>query len=170
MLLNWNDFNLALRQIALIDLSIAKAAAERDDAILTATTTYNSTTAPLLAKREALAEQMELFYRAHRKEVEAEGKRSIELDFGRAGMRKGNPKLCCLKGWNWERVLQAIKNRFAKKPDRLEQFVITKESVNKDAVKSAGLSEDELAQLGLKVRQKDEFYFETFPEAVQEAA
>jgi phage host-nuclease inhibitor protein Gam len=171
MLRNWKDFNLMLREIALIDVGVSAAAAERNEAMITAETTYNTATAPLLAKRAALGDELERFYRAHRKEVETDGKRSIELDFGRAGMRKGNPTLSCLKGWKWDRVLDVIKKRFSRNPDRIDQLVITKESVNKDGVKSAGFSEDELAEIGVKIKQADEFFFEPFPDkAVQEAA
>ena len=164
---NWNDFNLTLREIALIDLRVAEATTERDQAKLTAEATYNTATAPLVAKREALGAELEQFYRAHRKEVEADGKRSIELDFGRAGMRRGNPTLACLKGWKWERVLQAIKDRFEKKPDRLEQLITTKESINKDGVKSAGFSQEELAAIGVKIKQDEEFFYEPFIENAQ---
>jgi hypothetical protein len=73
--------------------------------------------------------------------------------------------------WKWDRVLDAIKKRFARNQDRIDQIVITKESVNKDAVKSAGFTEDELAAIGVKVKQADEFFFEPFPDkAVKEAA
>lgn len=171
MLRNWNDFNLMLRDIALIEVSVVEAAAKRNDAMIDAETTYNSTTAPLLAKKAALGDELERFYKAHRKEVEVDGKRSIDLDFGRAGMRKGNPTLKCLRGWKWEAVLDAIKRRFARNEDRLDQLVTTKESVNKDAVKSFGFSEDELAAIGVKIKQADELFFETFPDkAVKEAA
>lgn len=164
MLRNWQDFDQMLRDIALIDISVAAAATTRNDAMIAAETTYNTATAPLLAKRAALGDELEAFYLKHRKEVEADGKRSIELSFGKAGMRKGNPRLSCLKGWKWERVIEAIKARFARNRDRLDQLITTKESINKDAVKSAGFDADELAAIGCKIRQDDEFYFEVFPE------
>jgi phage host-nuclease inhibitor protein Gam len=141
MIRNWSDFDRILREIALMDIQISEAASTRNEAMIEAETTYNTASAPLLAKRLALGEELEMYYKAHRKEVESEGKRSIELNFGRAGMRKGNPKLSCLKGWKWGAVLDAIKKRFARNSDRIEQLVITKESINKDGVKSAGFSE-----------------------------
>ncbi len=171
MLRNWNDFNLMLRDIALIEVSVSEAAAKRNEAMIEAETTYNSTTAPLLAKKAALSDELERFYKAHRKEVEVDGKRSIDLDFGRAGMRKGNPTLKCLKGWKWEGVLEAIKLHFARSKDRLDQFITMKESVNKEAVKSFGFEADELAAIGVKIKQTDDFYYEVFPDkAVKEAA
>jgi phage host-nuclease inhibitor protein Gam len=170
MIRNWSDFDSILRDIALIDVSVAKAAAARNQVMIEAETTYNTATAPLQAKRMALGAELELYYKAHRKDVESGGTRSIDLTFGRAGMRKGNPTLSCLKGWKWEKVLDAIQRRFARNSERLDQLVITKTSINKDGVKSAGFSEEELAAIGCKVKQADEFWYETFPEKAQERA
>jgi phage host-nuclease inhibitor protein Gam len=161
---NWTDFDNVLREIALMDVRVTEASATRNEAMLTAETTFNTAVAPLLAKRAALGDELENFYKGHRKEVEGEGKRSIDLAFGCAGMRKGNPKLSCLKGWKWDRVLDAIKRRFARNADRLEQFITTKQSVNKDGVKASRLTDAELAEIGVKIRQDDEFYFEVFPD------
>ncbi len=170
MIRNWSDFDSMLREIALIDVAVTTAAATRNEAMITAETTYNTAAAPLLAKRAALGDELEAYYKTHRKEVEVEGKRSIDLTFGRAGMRKGNPTLSCLKGWKWEKVLAAIKKRFARNEDRLEQLITTKESVNKDGVKAAGFDADELAAIGCKIRQDDEFFFEVFPDKAADRA
>jgi phage host-nuclease inhibitor protein Gam len=165
MLNNWNDFDARLREIALIDVAVSEAAATRNEAMIAAETDYNTKASPLLAKRAALGDELEVFYKKHRKEVEAEGKRSIELTFGEAGMRKGNPTLSCIKGWKWDRVLETIKKRFARQADRLEALVTTKESVNKDGVKAAGFTDEELAAIGCKIKQDDEFWFKVFPDS-----
>lgn len=163
---SWTDADNTLREIALIDARVADAKAIKEQIQIDAETDFQRMTAPLSATREVLVGQLEAFYKKHRKAVEAEGKRSIELAFGKLGMRKGNPTLKTLKGWKWDDVLAEVKAVFAKKPDMLEALVNTKESVNKDGVKAA-LQESDLAKLGLKLKQDDEFWFETFPEKVK---
>lgn len=162
---DWNDADRKLREIALIDVKVAKASGERDHKQLDAQTEYARVTAPLLATREVLANELEIFYRSQRKKVEAEGKRSIDLNHGRLGMRLTKPALALLKGWKWEKVLYALKERWGKKPDLLEALVTTKETVNKDGVK-VNLSEEDLAKVGLKIKQDDEFFLEVFPDTV----
>ena len=165
---NWNDADMKLREIALIDVRVAEAKAECDRRQLDAQTDYSLITAPLLASREVIAGELETFYKSQRKKVEAEGKRSMELNHGRLGMRLGKPTLALVKGWKWDKVLYAIKERWSRKPDLLEAIVTTKESVNKDGVK-AHLAEDDLARVGLKIKQDDEFFLEVFQDTVQRA-
>ena len=166
---NWNEADNMLREIALIDMQVADSKAICDQQQLDAQTDYQRFTAPLLATREVLAGQLEAFYKTQRKKVEADGKRSIDLNHGRLGMRRGKPTLKLLKGWKWDKVLTAIKERWAKKHDLLAALVSTKESVNKEGVK-AHLQDEDLAQVGLCVKQDDEFFFETFPDQVKRVA
>lgn len=169
MINNWNDCDNVLREIALIDLAVSRAETAKQRAMLDAETQYSAATAPLLARREEMAAEVESFYRANRKEVEASGKRSKELSFGRIGMRLGNPTLALAKGWKWEKVLAAIKERWSRQPDLLKSLVTVKESVNKEGVKSR-LDEAGMAAVGLRLKQEDEFFIETFPEKVRQAA
>lgn len=168
MLNDWQDADKALREIAVLDLVMTEASARRQEALLVAEEAYKRETAPLATRKAELETELEAFYKANRKKVEADGRRSVDLAFGRLGMRKGKPTLALAKGWKWERVLYAIKERWAKNKDLLESLVTTKESVNKEGCKSR-LDEEKLALVGLKVKQEDEFYYETFPEKVQEA-
>lgn len=169
MLKNWNDCDYMLREIALIDIAVSEADGTRKQIILNAELEYKKATAPSLARRETLVEELEGFYRAKRKEVEVGGRRSIDLNFGRLGMRLGKPTLSLAKGWKWERVLQAIKERWSRNTELLKVLVTTKESVNKDGIKSH-LDEDALAQVGLRLKQGDEFFYETYPEKAKQAA
>lgn len=168
MLNDWKDADEALREIAVIDVVIGEADGRRQESLLIVEEAYKQETARLMTKKAELATELEAFYKSNRKKVEADGRRSIDLAFGRLGMRKGKPTLALAKGWKWERVLYAIKERWAKNKDLLESLVTTKESVNKEGCKSR-LDEEKLALVGLKVKQEDEFYYETFPEKVQEA-
>lgn len=168
MLNDWKDADQALREIAVIDLMITEASGRRQEALLVAEEAYKVETAELVAKKALRVTELEAFYKANRKKVELDGRRSIDLAFGRLGMRKGKPTLALVKGWKWERVLYAIKERWARNKDLLESLVNTKESVNKEGCKSR-LDETQMALVGLKVKQEDEFYYETFPEKVEES-
>ena len=161
----WNDANDALRQIAVLDGQVTDAAAIRDQQVLDAQTDYARITSGMTAQRAQLVEELEDFYRKQKKSVEADGRRSVELEFGKLGMRKGNPTLKLLKGWKWERVLSAAKHIFSDNKDLLSALVTTKETPNKDGIKSR-LDEVGLARIGCRIVQEDEFWFETFPTAV----
>jgi len=168
MLNNWNDCDNHLREVGVIDLMVAEDETKRQEALLVVEQTYKLASEKLIARRAVLVSDLEAYYKANRKRVEAEGKRSIDLTFGRMGMRKGNPTLALMKGWKWDRVLAAIKERWAKNKDLLESLVNTKQSVNKDGCKSR-LDEDQMALVGLKLKQDDEFYVEPFPEKARAA-
>jgi phage host-nuclease inhibitor protein Gam len=164
VLRSWDDFDRALREVALIDLQVGKLDDVRREAVLAATTTFDVLSQKPLKNRERIADELEAYYKAHRKEAEAGGKRSIDLNFGRAGFRKGGPKLALRKGWKWGDVLNALKEQFA------ARFVNSKESIDKDALKSANLADAEMEALGVKITQKEEFFFETYPEKAEQAA
>lgn len=166
---SWADADAALKQIVELDLQIASADSVLDQQVLDAKAEHNRITAPLIASRLVRVREMEAFYKTQRRKVEADGKRSIDLVYGRLGMRKGKGKLALLKSWKWNDVLAEVKDRFAKKPDLLKQLVKAKESINKDGVKTR-LAEEDLAQIGLRLTQPDEFFYETFPEKVRAAA
>jgi phage host-nuclease inhibitor protein Gam len=159
----WKDVDEKLKEISVIDLVTSEADAVRKEALLVAEAAYATATHGLTEKRKVIAEEIERFYRVHRKEVEREGKRSIDLTYGRLGMRKGKPTLKRLAKWKWEDVTAAIKAQFAKKKDLLESLIQTKESLRKDAIKSRITGED-LAAIGLKIDQPDEFFMDVFPQ------
>jgi phage host-nuclease inhibitor protein Gam len=165
MVRNWNDFDNKLKEIALIDIAITEAGRARDLALIGAETRYKDATATRLAARVALVKDLEKFYRANRREAEAGGKKSKEMNFGRAGIRAKAATLKLLRGFKWADVIGAIKENYT----QWEQFIRTKESVNKDAVKRS-MKPEELDSLGMSLKSGEEFFIETFPEKAAEAA
>jgi phage host-nuclease inhibitor protein Gam len=153
------QFDSALREIAIIDLRVAEANVTRKDEILVAEGKFTSRAGLLLGRRELLAEQLELYYRANRAELEKGKKKSIELQFGRAGIKISAPSLRLLKKWTWGSVLSAITDGGLP----WAGFTRTTKSVDKNALKAAKLTPVELEVIGLKLHQKEEFFFETFP-------
>jgi phage host-nuclease inhibitor protein Gam len=169
MIRNWDEFNRKLKQVALIDVSVAEHTRVRDLALVNAQAEFDRSTKPALAVRATIAKELEQFYRKHRKEVEETGKRSIDLTFGRAGFRARAATLRLMKGFKWPDVIAAIKARCLS--SAADQYIRTKETVKKEELKKAGLDAGTLEQLHVTVKGGEEFFFETFPEkAVNEAA
>lgn len=85
--------------------------------------------------------------------------RSLQLQHGRIGFRLCPPSLRLLRGYNWDTVLARIEER------RLPYVRVTKE------IDKAGLIADAdklpLAELGLRISQRDEFFVEPNTETGQ---
>lgn len=64
-------------------------------------------------------------------------------------------RLCTLARMTWDKVLRLLKER------GLNQFIRVKEEVNKEALKSASLSDKSLRQLGLQIVREDSVTIET---------
>jgi phage host-nuclease inhibitor protein Gam len=156
---NLQQFDNALREIAKLDARIGVFDFQRRESIIAAESRFQTEVATMTATRALLADQLEIYYRANRSELEKDGKKSITLQFGCAGIHTGKPTLGLVRGWKWERVLEAIKAAGKK------AFLREKQEVDKSAVKKAKLPPEELASLGMKIAAKDEFFFETFPHA-----
>lgn len=165
MVRNLDECDEALRQIALIEITVGIAEQLKVAEQLEAENKFTTATASELARKKKLAEEVEAYYRANRKTFEVDGKRSKELNFGRIGFQKGKPSLGLMKGWKWAKVIEAIKGRFGGTP-RLDAFLTTTTKPNKEGIK-AQLSDDEMEKIGVRLKQPDEFFIKTFPEKVK---
>lgn len=159
----WQEFDATLKEIALIDIMVHEAEAVRDSDLVTANANFDRRTREILGGKTILATELERFYMAHRKERETGPKKSVELNWGRAGLRKAAIAVGRAKGWTWEKIIAAMEaSEFWK------QFIQYKPAIGKQAVKDAMKSAEELALVGLTITQgKDVFYFETFPEKLE---
>lgn len=84
--------------------------------------------------------------------------KSRELSFGELGFRSSTSTVLLNRQWDWELVLAELKKK------RLGQFIRTKHEVDKEGVRA--LSEKRLASVGLKLKQKDTFFYEVKEETV----
>jgi hypothetical protein len=164
MIRNWNDFDERLKQVALIDIAVTEAGRARDLRLIAAETKYKDATAEVVAARGQIMGDLEKFYRANRKEVEAGGKKSKDLNFGAAGIRATAASLRLRKGVKWPAVVAAIKAAYTS----WERFVAVTEKVKKEELKR--LPDTELAELGLSAKGGEEFWVETYPEKAAAAA
>jgi hypothetical protein len=162
---NWKEFEDALKEIAFIDAHIASHDATRRLKLIEVETAYKTATELKAKQREFLATELERFYLANRKEVEAKGRKSVEFQFGTAGMRIGQKMLKLLKGWNWTRVCEAVSDSL-----KFQDCLTHKPKLDKAAIKKLQPTPEELAAIGCKISQREEFFFEVFPEKAVNAA
>jgi phage host-nuclease inhibitor protein Gam len=82
--------------------------------------------------------------------------RTMELTHGKLGYRKGQPTLKLLNGFNWEGVLQYLKEAKA------SGYIRVKEEVNKETLiqDRAKIGPESLAEMGVKVVQDESFFVE----------
>lgn len=157
---NLQQFDNALREIAKLEARIGVFEFQRREAIIAAESKFKTEVSTMAANRQLMIEQLEIYYRANRAELEKKGKNKfITLQFGKAGIRRGAPSIALLKSWKLDAVIQALKDA------GWAAFIRQREELDKPAVKKANLNTEQLAEFGLRIRQRDEFWFETFPQA-----
>jgi phage host-nuclease inhibitor protein Gam len=156
---SWSEVEDALKEMACIDAHCQKADAKRRLQLIETEEEYSTTTAKRLAQRAFLANEIQSFYMAHRKEVEAAGKKSRESQFGVIGIKLGNKVLGLVKGWSWAKVAEAMTNSLA-----FEDMLTHVPKINKQQVKAASATAEELAAIGCRISQKETFFIETYPD------
>lgn len=148
------EFEQALNDVAAMSLDVRKMEADRDMEVQEIIEGYNDdilAVKKLVKGQLALAEKYAL---AHRKEVLGEDKKSGETSLARYGFRTGQPTLVTLnRKWTWETVMEALRSQ------SLEQFIKTKQTPDKDAMK-AHLDEEKLAAVGCRIKQSEAFWVE----------
>lgn len=115
---------------------------------------------PAIAANQEATDQLitlaEKYAETHRDEILPGKLKSSETALARYGFRLGNPTLVLLnKKWSWQAVIDACKSAGLAK-----RFVRTKEEADKDAIKAANLKDEQLAGIGLRVKQEEPFYIE----------
>lgn len=117
---------------------------------------YGPAIAELDAAIGRLTEELHQYYMSHLAEVEAEGKKSIELRHGVMGRRLSPPALRLFgKAWTWGLAAIAVGDVFGKKFLRLHD-----PEVDKDAIKAAAPEAADLKLCGLKIEQDEVFFAE----------
>lgn len=147
----------AMRKLLLATLDHERATAERDGYMALAMKQYEKRLQTLTEKRQDLDLQLQNYYMTHLGEVERDGKKSVQLQYGVMGRRFGNPSLRLLnKSWTWTAVLVKLREHFGKKFLRLRD-----PEVDKDKVKTE-LPEEQLGEYGMKLAQAESFYVDLF--------
>ncbi len=150
------DCDDAMCALKIAVLSRGAAEAARDKAVAAITEKYD----PEISAQVNLAKDLELqlknYYMTHLAEVEKDGKKSVALAHGVMGRRKSPGKLQPLnKAWTWEAVLVKLREKYKDKFLRKHE-----PEPDKEAIKKAELSADDLEACGLKIEANEDFYAE----------
>jgi len=128
------------REQLLLDEKLAKARAEHEHAL-----------SDLNKQIDEKAELLQGW--AEGNEAEFGKLKSLAMQHGTLGWRQSS-KLKPLLKWTWDRVLAKLQEVGQR------TFIRTKEEVNKDALRDAGLSAEELKDLGVRLVSEDTFFIE----------
>ncbi len=143
----------AMRRLLMATLDLEKEEAARDGEIALAIKQHEKRIRALGEKLKDLELQLQNYYMTHLGELETGGKKSVQLQYGVMGRRKGNSSLRLLnRSWTWVAVLAKLREKFRNKFLRLPD-----PEVDKDKVKTE-LPEERLGEFGMKLSQAENFY------------
>lgn len=146
----------AMRKYKITVLEREKLEAVRDEAKVSIDQKYGPQIHTCASSEADFKKQLEVYYLANRPDAGGEGPRHITLIHGTIGQRKSSPALRLLnKAWTWAKALIAAQEKY---PSRFLKKVDPE--LDRQAVKSAGLSPEQLREIGLKTGQDDEFFID----------
>jgi phage host-nuclease inhibitor protein Gam len=148
------EFEQTLDLIAEYQLKRDAMVVDRDAEILAAREKFGPQIETIEDRMKALVLSAEKYATIHRETLFGKLK-SAATALTVYGFRTGNPTLKLLnKKWSWETVLEALKATAWGR-----QFLVTKESVDKDVLK-AQADDVQLATVGCRVEQTEAFFVE----------
>ena len=153
-LLSIEDCTGAMGELLAATIEIEVLVAERDLAVAGASARFEARLDAEWARRGALEASLEAYYYDHVREIEASGRKSLQLANGVMGRRDNPPALKPLnRKWTWKAILQAVTTGLgvaylrAKEPE-----------LDRDKLKT--LPNEKLRDFGLKVEGDETFYVE----------
>jgi len=153
------EFETVLDNIANAQLERDALVLERDNELLQIREEFDPKINAMNDRMNALLLRAERFAAIHRDELFGKLKSSATA-LTTYGFRLGNPILKLLnRKWSWEQVLEALKAK------SLVQFVIAKETPDKDAMKTQ-LDDAQLAEVGCRIDQAEAFFVEPKRDAI----
>lgn len=158
------EFDAAIDSIATLQVRLRILEGKRDKALQHVRDDYGPAIDSVTDELKTLVVLAEKFAETHRDEVCPPGRKSNESALAVFGFRLGNPTLKPLnKRWTWASVLDAVRAKFK------GRFVRTKEELDKEALK-AQLDDAQLATVGCRIEQREDFFVEAKDRAGAEAA
>lgn len=153
---NWNEVDNALNRIAELNLDERRISDAMNQKINDIQEKYHDNLDPIAEEKLQLERNIELFCKSVRDE-EFQNSKTKKLRFGEVSFRLGNPTLKNLKGWTWESIKTLLM-----KSKRYTQFLRTKIEINKQSIMDSRLNEKQLAEIGMTLEQKENFYYEIY--------
>ena len=154
---NRAEFERVLENIVIAQLTKERLENRRDKKIVDIRSEFEGEINDVAEKMQANVIRAEKYAETHRDELLPAKRKTAETAVTFFGFRTGNPTLVLLsRKWTWAKVLETIKELFP-----INDFIVTKESVDKDVIK-ARLSDrpEVLAQIGTRIEQKEVFFID----------
>jgi len=161
---SWPSVDATLRQLCLWQSEETGLEAEMNEQLTAVRARYEIRLSEIAEQRKAQAALIEQFCVDHRAEFDA--RKSRELTHGTVNFRTSPPSVRLVgRKWTWPSVLETLLKR-------LQQFVRTKQEVNKDEIlraHAAGeITDERLADVGLKVSQDETFGYDLKLDSIAE--
>jgi phage host-nuclease inhibitor protein Gam len=158
---NYEDIQKALREIGEIDMKIEAEEAEATKLINEIKEKAQEVVSPLLDRRKALEEHIELFAEARQKEDFVQ-KKSMDLVFGEIGFRSSGGGIRVKSTKSTVEALLSLGENF-------KHLLITEHKPNKEALE--GVTDDFLKKIGCsRTKKTEKFWFNVHREKVTENA
>jgi phage host-nuclease inhibitor protein Gam len=154
-LASWDEVDLSLRRLGLIERRLAQAEAALTERVARLKEREATRCAPLEAERERLSALIEEFARRHRADLLG---RSIELAHGRVGFRRA------------ARLVVADEHSALARLKRLGLTGCLRVKESLDLVALRALPEEVLAEVGAERRESERFFYELARERLSAAA
>ena len=159
----WDDVNLRLARLGEIERQMEALTARMNRRVAELKQRMLEAGKDLDREQESLRNQIERFYWAHRKEVLAEGRKSVELPFGRLGAR-------CSRSVVVEDAASALEWLLS---SGFHRYLRTRTEIDREAIRSVLLARNgsggESAELlrcpSIGLRENEEFWYEVEPAA-----
>jgi phage host-nuclease inhibitor protein Gam len=149
---SWDEVDQCLREIDEIDGRVSVQEAAVNEQIAAWREQLATATAEDLSRKARLEKDLKEFAEHHKDEFAKA--RSRKLNHGVVGFRKSS-ELATIAKTKWEQVVALLQKA------GLTNYINTKTTVNKEVVKAAGLPDSTLELYGMKLEDKDVFYYET---------
>lgn len=146
-----DEFRSAVNAIAQKIIDLRKEELARDRAVQKILDERNPRVEALKKEAAGLLAQCDAYAKAHRDEVFPKGAKTSETELCTYFLRMGTPALKALNG-KWTEADQVAA---CKSDPAWMAYVRTKESLDKDAIKAGGFSDDQLALKGLRIEQAE---------------
>ena len=160
---NWNDVDSAAHRIGLLNRDIQEEEILLNDAIDKMKRSASEKIARIIVEQEPLEEAIEEYVKENQKDILQSPKKSKELVFCTVGFRDSPPEVKWMRGYSEESIAQTlIKKGF-------EQCVNIKYRIVKNAIKALEISEEKLAQFGIRLKYvKNNFFLDINEQKIAE--
>lgn len=157
---SWQEVDRTLREIAKLDAQIVDKETKYNAQIQDLRDRAETEIQPLQQAKARLERDIQEFCEFHREDFTQKSK---ALNFGIVGFRISTV-LTTLARWTWKKVLEKLQDA-----GKVE-FIRIKKSVDKEAIRQAGLNNEELRMYGMKLEQKESFWYEVNYEKIKNTA